>query len=104
MDIIAIFYFIMKIVKISREKGIEAKSWIWKLLWRWFAIEVGIVMSIMYLFKITFEDPRIIYAAIPALALALVSAIYTVNQLKAVKDEIEEDTLEIEKPNLDHFR
>ncbi|MFT4644239.1 MAG: hypothetical protein ACI8ZX_000640 [Planctomycetota bacterium] len=104
MDIIVLVYFIIKIVSISKTKGIAAKAWVLKLVIRWFTIEIGIIVSCMLLFNITLEDNRIFYVAIPTLALAISSALYTVRQLQESEDDFTTGELEIEEQNFDHFR
>lgn len=104
IEIVAFIYFIRKIRLISEEKGIEAKTWIWKLVLRWLAIDIGVMVGVMYLFDIGMEDEKLFLAAIPAIVLALVSAFYTLNQLKEQKSNLMEDDFVKQDQNFDHFR
>lgn len=110
IEIIAFVYFIYKIRLIASEKGIEAKPWIWKFIFRWLAVEVAVIAIAIYLFDISLTDERFMYAAVIALGLALISAFFTLNQLNEEEDILEdEEEQEVEEfnrnnQNFDHFR
>lgn len=104
IEIFAFVYFIRKIRTIAEEKGIEAKAWIWKLVIRWLAIDIGVMVGVMYLFDISLEDETFLLASLPAIALALVSAVYTVKQMREEEDQLEEVEFEKQDENFDHFR
>ena len=104
-EIIAFIYFIRKIKHIANEKGIEAKAWIWKFVFRWLLVEYGVMIVIMNLYNIEIvagiEIEKILLIIIPSLGLALASAFYTIRQLKEQEDHIE---LDDNNQNFDHFR
>ena len=107
MDIFLLIYLSIKIFKKAKENHLRPWYWVMRLVTLFISTELVIAMIILNYVGID----KIIYAVIPSLLLASVSAYFIFQQLNRKianspqdfeEELIEED--EIEKPNLDHFR
>ena len=86
LEILAIGYFTKKIRTIAEEKNIKPSKWIWRLVLTWFGVEIVTIILIFALTNTDIDD-GIFMAVLPALILAALSAVYTVEQLKKQPDQ-----------------
>jgi len=81
IEMLALAFFIKKTRTLAEEKNINPKKWIWKLVLTWFGVEfMTIILIILASGKDI--DEMIFVASLPAILLASLSALYTVNLLK----------------------
>ncbi len=104
LDIIAFIFFSKKIRQLASEKEIEANPWIWKLVFRWLAIEIGFIAIAMIGFDVSIEDESLILVSLFAIALAFLSALYTLKQLKEIPSNNKIEEIGRKEQNFDHFR
>lgn len=104
MDIFILIYLAVKIFNKAKEHQEKAWVWVLRLVSLFICSEFLIVLLVLNYFGME----KIIYAVIPALGLASLSAYYVFQQLKKTIDnkegDYEEDHTENQRPNLDHFR
>jgi len=104
LDIIAFIFFSKKIRKIASEKEIEAKPWIWKLVFRWLGIEIGLIALAIVGFGVNIEDESLVLVSLFAIALAFLSALFTLKQLKETANNTTIEEIGRKEQNFDHFR
>tara|TARA_B100000497_G_scaffold69425_1_gene78180 strand:- start:1812 stop:2126 length:315 start_codon:yes stop_codon:yes gene_type:complete len=104
MDIFILIYLAVKIH--NRAKKHQEKPWFWvfRLVSLFICSELLIGIIVLKYFGLE----KIIYAVIPALGLASLSAYYVFQQLRKTiahkENELENENQESKRPNLDHFR
>lgn len=104
MDVFLLIYLSVKIYKKAKENQEKAWLWVIRLITLFICSELLIGLLVLNYFGIE----KIVYAVIPALGLASLSAYYVFQQLKRTiannEDDFEEEPSENKRPNLDHFR
>lgn len=107
MDIFLLIYLSIKIYKKAKDHALRPWYWVMRLTTLFITTELVIAMIILNYFGMD----KIVYAVIPSLLLASLSAYFIFQQLNKTialtAEEIDEQLIEeeeIEKPNLDHFR
>jgi len=117
MDILILIWLSFKIRTQAIAKGEKPLIWIFRLVSLFITTELVVAMFVLSFFgegaslmeMISSGDNNQIYLIIfPSLFLALLSAYFVFKQLAKIDfeevNEIEENLIEEEKPNLDHFR
>ena len=104
MDVFILIYLAVKIYNKAKEH--QEKPWFWviRLVTLFVCSELLIGIFVLNYFGME----KIIYAVIPALGLASLSAYYVFQQLNKIiankEADYEEERLEEKRANLDHFR
>lgn len=104
MDIFLLIYLSVKIY--NKAQNNSEKPWLWVI--RLSTLFICSELLIALLVFNYFGMEKIVYAVIPALGLACLSAYYVFQQLKKTieqkESEVEQEHDESNSPNLDHFR
>lgn len=104
MDIVILIFLSFKISKLAKIKGLKPSVWIVRLVALFIATELAVAYSIISIMGME----KILYVIIPALSFALVSSYFVFKQLNdtdgLVGFDLEDNLIEEEKPDLDHFR
>lgn len=111
LEIVFLFALGQKINKMAQERNVKSLPWVLRMIGMWFSVEFLVVLLGLKFMKIEdLSDPTpLLILAIPAMILAYIATqLLVVKRLQNIhptlNQEVEHQTEESEKPNLDHFR